>query len=415
MLVASLLWCGRLGAADEPKSLTFGEAQRLALLHNADVRVAAAQAEAAVAQLRAAREFPNPTLSLSTAKIATDGSGNGTAAGNRFYDRSYDSIFSLSQLVELGKRGPRQESFRAGQRAAEAQRDDVRRLVLQSVSQAYVAALEAREESRVLAASAASLRREADLASMRLTAGDIAASDQAQIAVAAGRLDLDAAAARRAATTAVIVLETLLGDRAPAGATKLADTLASLPLPPAVLAEEQPVGARPDVAAAEAAVAKADADLALQKRAPLPDLTVSVQFERNPPDQPNTAGVGVSFPLPLWNRNGGSIRAARAARDAAQAQLDKARVQATADLAAVRLAFGEARARASVYVEKLQPQSTFVAKTIAYAYEHGGASLLELLAAERNDNEIRVAAARAQADAASAAFALSAALNRNAP
>ena len=406
-----------LAACNTPAAepLTLAQAQRQALERNADVRVAAAQAEAAVAQLRAAREFPNPTLSLSTAKIATDGSGNGTRLGNRLLDRSYDSIFALSQLVELGKRGPRQESFRAGQRAAEAQRDDVRRLVLQSVGQAYVAALEAREESRVLAASAASLRREAGLAAVRLAAGDIAASDQTQIAIAAGRLELDAAAARQAAMTAVVVLETLLGEPAPAGTTELADTLASLPLPAAALAEEPPGGTRPDVAAAEAGVAKADADLQLQKRATVPDLTVSAQFERNPPDQPNTAGVGVSFPLPLWNRNGGSIRAARAARDAAQAQLDKARMQAAADLAASRLAFREARARAGAYVEKLQPQSASVAQTIAYAYEHGGASLLELLVAQRNDNEIRVATARAQAEAASAAFALSAALNRGTP
>ncbi len=396
-------------------TLTLAQAQQEAIAHNADVRTAAAQAEAAIAQVRAAREFPNPTLGLSTAKIATDGSGNGTPAGNRFQDRSYDSIVALSQLVELGKRGPRRESAEAAQRAAEAQRDDVRRLTLAAVSQAYVAALEAREESRVLAASAASLRREAKLAQVRLAAGDLAANDQAQIALAAGRLDLDAAAARHAATTAVIVLETLLGEAAPAGATELADSLEALPLPPAALAGEAPAGTRPDVAAAEAAVAKAGADLTLQKRAPVPDLTLSVQYERNPPDQPNTAGVGLSFPLPLWNRNGGNIRAARAAQDVAQAQLDKARLQAAAEVAASRSAFREARERAAAYREKLRPQSASVTQTVAYAYEHGGASLLELLAAERNDNDVRLAAARASADAAAASFALAAALNRSAP
>ena len=118
---------------------------------------------------------------------------------------------------------------------------------------------------------------------------------------------------------------------------------------------------------------------------------------------------------PRSARNGGSIRAARAARDSAQAQLDKVRAQAAADVAAGRLAFREARARASVFAENLQPQSAAVAQTVAYAYERGGASLLELLAAKRNDNEIRVATAHAQADAVSAAFALSAALNHTAP
>lgn len=407
-----------LAAFDPPAAaapLTLAQAQQQALAHNADVRTAAAQAEVALAQVRAAREFPNPTLGLSTAKIATDGSGNGTLAGNRWQDRSYDSIVALSQLVELGKRGPRRASAESAQRAAEAQRDDVRRLTLAAVSTAYVTALEAREESRVLAESAVSLRREAELARVRLAAGDLPASDQAQIALAAGRLELDAAAARHAATAAVIGLETLLGETTPDGATELADSLDALPLSTAALAEEAPTGTRPDVAAAEAAVVKSAADLTLQRRAPVPDLTVTAQYERNPPDQPNTAGVGLSFPLPLWNRNGGNIRAARAAQEVAQAQLEKTRHQAAADLAASRSAFREARERAAVYRDKLRPQSAAVTQTVAYAYEHGGASLLELLAAERNDNDIRLATARAQADAASASFALAAALNRSAP
>lgn len=396
-------------------TLTLAQAQQQALAANADVRVASAQAEAAAAQLQTSREFPNPVLGLSTAKIATDGSGNGTPRGNRLLDRSYDSIISLSQLFELGKRGPRQQSARAAQRAAEAQRDDARRLVLQAVSQTYVAALEAREESRVLAASAASLRREAGLAAVRLSAGDLASNDQRQIELAAGRLELDAAASRHTATAAVIALEILLGSPAPTGETELADTLDALPLPSAELAGDGVAGTRPDVAAAEANVAKAEADLVLQQRAPFPDLTVSAQFERNPPDQPNTAGLGLSFPLPLWNRNGGAVRSARAAREVAQAQLDKARLQAAAEVAGSRSAFREARARATAFVQQLRPQSATVAKTVAYAYEHGGASLVELLAAERNDNEVRIAAARAQADAATAAFTLSAALNRLAP
>ena len=395
--------------------LTLAQAQQQALAHNADVRIAAAQAEAAAAQLRAAHEFPNPVIGLSTAKIATDVSGNGTTRGNRLLDRSYDSIVSLSQLFELGKRGPRQQSARAAQRAAEAQRDDARRLVLQAVSQTYVAALEAREESRVLAESAASLRREAGLAAVRLAAGDLAANDRMQIELAAGRLELDAAASRHAATAAGIALEILLGFPAATGETELADALGALPLPSAELAGDGVAGTRPDVAAAEANVAKAEADLGLQQRASFPDLTVSAQFERNPPDQPNTAGLGLSFPLPLWNRNGGAIRAARAARETAQAQLDKARLQAAAEVAGSRSAFREARARAAAFVEKLRPQSAAVAQTVAYSYEHGGASLLELLAAGRNDNEVRIATARAQADAAAAAFALSAALNRPAP
>ena len=42
-----------------------------------------------------------------------------------------------------------------------------------------------------------------------------------------------------------------------------------------------------------------------------PDPTLLVQYEREPPDQANTLGFGISFPLPLWNRNKGGILAAQ--------------------------------------------------------------------------------------------------------
>ena len=83
--------------------LTLVEARRLALARNQDFRIAQAQVEAALGQLKIARQFPNPTLGLSTADINTDGKPNGTILGNGLLDRSYDSIASLSQLFLVAK------------------------------------------------------------------------------------------------------------------------------------------------------------------------------------------------------------------------------------------------------------------------------------------------------------------------
>jgi cobalt-zinc-cadmium efflux system outer membrane protein len=403
---------GAESAAPSSKPLTLDEAEQLAFIRNADWRVAQTQVEAALAQLKAAREFPNPTLGLSTGKINTDGRSNATALGNGLLDRSYDSIVSLSQLFELGgKRALRHASAEAGVHAAEALRDDTRRLLLQSVIQTYVAALTAREQVTILTQSAASLLREADIAGHRLSAGDIAASDQAQIEIAADQLELNANAARAAARTAVVTLETLLGERHPAGTTALADTLDLFASKPALDADA-PQGMRPDIVAAEAVVARAEADLRFQKRANVPDVTLSVQYERQPPDQPNTAGLALSIPIPLWNHNAGGILGARAALDQAQAQLDKTRIQASADVATARIAFREATDRVHRFHEILRPKSARITQTVTFAYEKGGSSLLELLAAQRADNDIRLATIQAEADSASAEAALAAALGR---
>jgi len=393
--------------------LTLAQVQQLALRNNADLRIAQSQADAALAQLRAVREFPNPVAGYSVGKINSDGRSNATNDGHGFWNRSYDSVFSLSQFIELGKRRVRRASAEAGVQSAEAMRDEARRLLLQSVDQLYLSAVEASEEVRVLTESAASLRREAGIAATRFHAGDIAASDQAQIEIAAAQWELSAMTARANARGAIVALEKLLGLPEPRGETILADPLdRTLALSPDA---ETSAGLRPDLVAAEAGLKKSEADLTLQRHGLIPDLTVSLQYEHQPPDQPNTVGLAFTFPLPLWNRNTGNILAARAARNEAAAQLDRIRTQASADITAARIAFDEARTRAGTCQDNLLPKSAAIVRSVRYAYEKGGAALVELLAAERNDNDIRLASARAQADAASAAFALAAALNRIEP
>ena len=134
----------------------------------------------------------------------------------------------------------------------------------------------------------------------------------------------------------------------------------------------------------------------------MPDPTLQVQYEREPPDQRNTFGFGVSFPIPLFNRNSGAIRAASVAAESARRDLARGRVRTEQDLAATREALEIARERASRFAGELVPKSTSVRDTVRFAYELGGASLLELLEAERNANDLLVAAAAAQGDLAAA-------------
>jgi cobalt-zinc-cadmium efflux system outer membrane protein len=392
--------------------LSLAEARRIALERNADFRVARIQVDAALAQLRAAREFPNPTLGLSTAKISTDGTPESTPMGNSLLNRAYDSIVSLSQLIQISKRGLIRDSANAGVHVAEFQKEDAQRLLLQAVTQAYVAALSSQEQARVLTESAAALRRQAEIAAHRYHAGDLSKSDQGRIEIAADQDELGAQSEVAAAKSAVVALESLLGNPDPDGSTELSDSLSQLSQAAAPGLEDMALSDRPDIAAAEAGVEQAETNLKLQRRERVPDVTVSLQFERNPPAQPDTIGVGLSLPLPLWNQYTGEILAAQAARNQAEAHLDSVRVQAAADVSAARVAYREARDRARRYEQSLLPKSAEVTKSVVYAYEKGGAALIDLLDAQRNDNSIRQAAVQADADAAAAAAALLAALGR---
>jgi len=395
--------------------LSLDEARRLALARNWDLLAAKSDVDIAFAQRLIAREVPNPTLSLSTAKISVDHHPNSTVMGNGLWERSYDAIAAITQLLEIGgKRGSRQVSATAGWRTAKARLADACRLLDQGIAGAYVAALQAGENARILRESAASLRQEARIAAIRFKAGEIAESDQKQIEIAADRLELDAQSADAAAAAARINVEVLLGARHPEGQWIATDTLESLARTPVPHDRSAPAFPRPDVAEAEAAKAKADADLKLQRAYRVPDPTLQFQYERNPADLPNTIGFGFSLPLPLWNHNRGAIEAAKAAAEQAHVQLEKARSQAEADIINARIAYDEAATRLDRYAKEIRPRARAITETISFAYQKGGASLVDLLSAQRNDNEVRLATAQAQADTATAAAGVIAVMNLHA-
>ncbi len=401
---------GATAEARALKRLTLADAQRMALERNWDLLGAAVGVNAATAQKIIAHEFPNPTLSLSSALINVDNHANSTPAGNGIWDRSYDTIFAINQLLEIGgKRRHRQESAQAGFEAARAQFLDAKRTLDLGVARAYIAAAQAEENVRVLMQSAGTLRQEAALAAARFKAGEISSSDKSQIEISAERFELDARAAEAAAGQARVALEVLLGLPRPRADCVLADRLETLAASTEVGNTNSAGTWRPDVVAAEAAWRKTEADLRLQRAYRVPDPTVLAQYEHNPPDSPNTTGFGVSFPLPLWNRNRGNIRFAQAAHEQARLAFEKAQAQAVAEIATAILAYEDASRRWTQYRQSIRPKSEQVRKTKAYAYQRGGTSLLDLLVAERDDNDVRLAANQSAGDTALAIATLRAA------
>ena len=403
-----------LAAHAQTDALTLAGAKQLAFERNWDLLAAKSGIDAAQAQLIVAREFPNPTASISTAKIGDRESG--TSMGNGLWERNYDSIAAVSQLIEIGgKRHDRQLAARAGVTGARAAFFDARRLLDQGVTKAYVAAVLAGDNARILNESAGYLRHEADLAEVKFRAGAISDSDKKQIEISAEQFELQARSADAAAAQARIAVEILLGEKQPQGNWTPANSLDRLSTtPPTGTNELRPQVERPDVIVADANLKSSVANLKLQNAMRIPDPTISIGGEHNPPGggpPVDTLNIGVSFPLPLWNRNGGEIKAAEAARAQAELALEKAQAQVQADIANAGSEYDEAAQRWQRYRDQTVPKSAKVRESVAFAYEKGGASLVDLLEAERTDNDVRLAAAQAQADTASATADVQAAQN----
>jgi outer membrane protein, heavy metal efflux system len=395
------------------QTLSLAQAKEIAFEKNWDLLAAKSGIDAATAQLIVSKEFPNPTASISTAYIGSREAG--TSMGNGIWERSYDTIFAVNQLIEVaGKRRDRQTAARAGVFGAKARFYDAKRTLDQGVTKAYVAALLAEENVGILNESSHMLRHEAEIAEARFKAGDLSDSDMKQIEINSEQYELQAKSAEATAVQARIAVEILMGVPQPKGNYTSAGTLDSLADVSPPPAESGPDAARPDVLAADADLRGARANLRLQRAIRMPDPTFLVQYEHQPPDTgppADTTGIGVSFPLPLWNLNGGNIKAAQASVDQFTMAAGKARTQMEADISNAESGYNEAHARWLSYRDKTAPKSTNVRDSVAFAYEKGGASLVDLLDAERTDNDIRLATVQAMSDTASAIADLVAARN----
>ena len=409
MLLVAVLSSARA----QTNALTLADAKQLAFERNWDLLAAKSSVDAATAQLIVVKEFPNPYLTLSSAKIGERNAG--TIMGNGIWQRNYDSIAAVSQLIEIGgKRHDRQLAARAGVLSAKARFYDAKRILDQGVTKAYLAALLAGENARNLSQSAGYMRQEAAIAEQQHAAGDLSEADMKTIEINSEQFDLQARQAVATALQARISVEILLGVTKPQGEWAPGDSLENLSAASEttsaseLLANDQ----RPDVVAAESDLRAAEANLKLQKAGRIPDPTFSVGVEHEPPGggpDENTFNIGVSFPLPIWNLNGGNIKAARAAVEQSRIALEQLRAQAAADYATARSEYAEASARCQMYRDQTVPKSAKVRETIEFKYQKGAATLIDLLNAEQTDNTVRLALDQAMNDTAAAAADLKAA------
>ena len=396
--------------AQQTNLISLASAKQAAVERNWDLLAAKANMDLATAQLLVVKEFPNPSLSISTSKIGDR--QNSTPDGNGLWARSYDTIFAVNQLIEIGgKRKDRQASARASILSAKARFLDAKRLLEQGVTKAFVAALLADENERILRQSAGFMKKEDDLAEVRFKAGDISESDLKQIQVSVDQFNLQANAAAAAAVQARIAVEILLGNPQPKGLWRTEDTLASIEAKEKQESIRPVDGLRPDVLATEMDLKAARENLKLQRAIRIPDPTFTAQYEHQPPGggpPADTVGFGISIPLPIWNANKGNIDSAKASLEQATLALAKIKAQAEGDIVSAMSANREAVERLKRYREQIAPNSASVRESVKYKFEKGAATLVDLLEAQRTDNDVRIATAQAMADSISTSADLAA-------
>ncbi len=157
---------------------------------------------------------------------------------------------------------------------------------------------------------------------------------------------------------------------------------------------------RVGVERAQAAVKRAEAE-------PIPNLAVSGGFVRQFENKSYDAAVGVSLPVPLWNRNQGNIRAAKAELGMAIQAVGQTENELAARVAAAHQTYAAARERAEVYRKELIPRAEETYKLSLAAFKGGQFQYLQVTQAQRSVAEARLELNKSLGEAWRAAAELS--------
>ena len=114
-----------------------------------------------------------------------------------------------------------------------------------------------------------------------------------------------------------------------------------------------------------------------------------LDFGRNPPIDPYF-GVSMNIPLRIFDRNQGEKRRTQLEIDRSQRLLEAAQVQVFSDVDSAYAAIESNLSLLLPYRQKYLQQAMRVRDTVAFAYQHGGASLLDFLNAQSEYRSVQL-------------------------
>jgi len=352
-------------------SLTLAEALERARQGNPELRALTLEASAVDAAGRQAALLPNPSLDyLREGKTSEGGS----------------STVQLSIPLELGgKRAARMEAAQAGSRAAALDLAVGRARIEADVVAAYQQAWLAQQHVALATQVSESGRRSSDAAARRVMAGKVSPVEEARARVAEANWRIEGVAAQRELDEARIRLASLLGSTgsdigslaAPASPDEAG--LAGTQL-------EDLIDSAPAIERAVAEVEAGKASLRMERAARMPDVSLIVGSKRSEgPERGRMRQniIGLSVPLPLFNRNQGAVLAAQRRAEKAGAELEATRQRIRAEAMQAH-----ARMQASLQQERLVredvlPGAQYAADAAMKGFEAGKFNYVEVLDAQR--------------------------------
>jgi cobalt-zinc-cadmium efflux system outer membrane protein len=146
-------------------------------------------------------------------------------------------------------------------------------------------------------------------------------------------------------------------------------------------------GNSPQIRLAEARIGRAQAEYARAEVEPIPNLTLQNTIQYDYSTQYTVVGIQATLPIPVFNRNQGTIAAAEQEWIQASRETRRLRLSLQRDLASRWQQFANARVQVERYRDDVLPTVSETLKLTRDAYEAGETDYLRLLTAQRSYTE----------------------------
>ncbi len=354
--------------------LSLHEALALTLERNPNLAVSTQEIAARRALVIQAGLRPNPTFGITQDNLGNNALSSGTDGPA--------TTLQFGQLLELGgKRAAREQVASEAQTVAEREADVMRVELMTSTTQRFVEVLAAQAQ-RTLAVELLTLA-EATAAAVKqkVKAGKVFPIEATKADVVLATVRLQRAQSERNLAAARQQLVALWGAEA-AEFTALGQ-LGILPQVPDYAHLEQRLTGSPTLARWAARITERQAQMRLAESKAILDLTVTAGVRHYNDIGEPIALIGVSIPLPLFDRNQGGRREAIVRVQQAQDELRAAELAAKTALQAIYAALDSARAEIDTLREQVLPGAEEVFRVATEAYRAGKFGLLEVLDSQR--------------------------------
>ena len=386
------LWAQHL-----PKTLDLGQAVEIALSRHGGLDAARAAIEARAGSTRQAGLLPNPVFSLQTENWRFYGTPGFSAS------RNLDVFAWVGLPIETaGKRTRRVELAEADERIAEHKRQRVAWGIRQSVKKAYWEVLAAVSDVEMLARSRETLQRLENYHEVQVRQGAMAEVDLIKVQVEAGRAALAVSGAEMEVGRGKIALLEAMGIpelntdfevRQPEARPVNLSWDAARATRQTV---ETALVHRTEILIGRAHVERARANVALQRSLARPDVTPYLGYKRN--NAFHTLIGGFSISLPVRDKNTGRIEEALAEVRRREADLRAVQARIGAEVAAALETVRRRQEILRLMETGMLDRARETSRIAQAAYQEGGVELLEVLDAQRAQNEIALFYSRSALD-----------------